>query len=141
MNWKLFGKVHGWLYRISGGRFGARMGWIDVALVTTTGRKSGEARTVPIACYPYKDSIAVSASNSGMASHPAWFLNMQANPEVSVQLGQEKYSAVAEVVPDDEREALWKIVTEINSHQQDYLEQTDRKIPLVWLRRVEAAES
>lgn len=136
MNWKLFGKIHAGLYRATGGRFGAKMGPIDVALVTTVGRKSGQARTVPIACYPYKDSIAVSASNSGMERHPTWFLNMQANPEVSVQFGRDSFRAVAEIVADEEREALWETIMDINDHQREYREQTERKIPLVWLRKL-----
>jgi deazaflavin-dependent oxidoreductase (nitroreductase family) len=135
-NWKYFGKVHGLLYRMSGGRFGDRMGWIKVALVETVGRKSGKRRTAPIACYPYRDSVVVSASNSGQESHPAWYLNMQANPEVSVQLGRERYRAVAEEVPDEEREALWKSIVEMNKHQGEYLAKVERKIPLVWFRRV-----
>jgi deazaflavin-dependent oxidoreductase (nitroreductase family) len=135
-NWKYFGKVHGFLYRVSGGRFGNRMGWIDVALVETTGRKSGKRRTVPIACYPYRDSVVVSASNSGQEKHPAWYLNMQANPEVTVQLGKERYRAVAEDVPDEEREELWKTIVEMNKHQGEYLAKVERRIPLVWFRRV-----
>ena len=135
-NWKYFGKVHGLLYRLSGGRFGDRMGWIKVALVETVGRKSGKLRTAPIACYPYRDSVVVSASNSGQESHPAWYLNMRANPEVSVQLGRERYRAVAEEVPDEEREALWKTIVDINKHQGEYLAKVERKIPLVWFRRV-----
>ncbi|MEH6610650.1 MAG: nitroreductase/quinone reductase family protein [Halioglobus sp.] len=137
MNWKYFGKAHKLLYQLSGGRFGARMGWIDVVLVTTVGRKSGKERVVPIACYPHKDSVVVSASNSGLASHPAWYLNMQANPEITVKLGQQQFDAVAEEVPEEEREALWAKVVKINRHQGEYLEQSDREIPLVWLRRVE----
>ena len=121
---------------MSGGRFGDRMGWIKVALVETVGRKSGKRRTAPIACYPYRDSVVVSASNSGQESHPAWYLNMQANPEVSVQLGRERYRAVAEEVPDEEREALWKTIVEMNKHQGEYLAKVERKIPLVWFRRV-----
>ena len=136
LNWKHFGKAHAFLYQISGGRLGAQMGKIDVALVETIGRKSGQARRVPIACYPYRDSIVVSASNSGKESHPAWYLNMQANPEVSVQLGRERYRAVAENVPDDERPALWEKIVQINRRQGTYLERAGRKIPLVWLRRV-----
>mgnify|MGYP001814739736 CR=1 FL=1 len=135
-NWKYFGKVHGLLYRLSGGRFGDRMGWIKVALVETVGRKSGKLRTAPIACYPYRDSVVVSASNSGQESHPAWYLNMRANPEVSVQLGRERYRAVAKEVPDEEREALWKTIVDINKHQGEYLAKVERKIPLVWFRRV-----
>lgn len=137
MDWKYFGRVHKLLYRLSGGRYGARMGWIDVALVTTTGRRSGKSRTVPIACYPYRDSVAVSASNSGMERHPAWYLNMRADPRVSVQLGRERFQAVAEEVPAAEREALWQKVVEINKHQGEYLESVQREIPLVWFRRLQ----
>ena len=139
MDWKYFGRVHKLLYRLSGGRYGARMGWIDVALVTTTGRRSGKSRTVPIACYPYRDSVAVSASNSGMERHPAWYLNMRAEPRVSVQLGRERFQAVAEEVPAAEREALWQKVVEINKHQGEYLESVQREIPLVWFRRLQDA--
>ncbi len=137
MDWKYFGRVHKLLYRLSGGRYGARMGWIDVALVTTTGRKSGKPRTVPIACYPYRDSVAVSASNSGMERHPAWYLNMRADPRVSVQLGRERFQAMAEEVPTAEREALWQKVVDINKHQGEYLESVQREIPLVWFRRLQ----
>lgn len=137
INWKYFGRVHKLLYKLSGGRYGARMGWIDVALVTTTGRKTGKERTVPIACYPYRDSVAVSASNSGMESHPAWYLNMQANPRVTVQLGRERFEAVAEDVPPEEREALWSTVVKINKHQGEYLDKVAREIPLVWFRRLQ----
>ncbi len=135
LSWKDFGKAHMWLYRVSGGRLGARMGWIDVALVETIGRKSGLPRCVPIACYPYRDSIVVSASNSGKESHPVWYLNMQANSAVTVQKGRDHYRAIAEEVPDEEREALWKTIVANNKHQGEYLEKAQRKIPLVWLRR------
>ncbi len=135
MNWKLFGKIHQLLYRFSGGRLGARMGWIDVALVETIGRKTGLVRSVPIACYPYRDSIVVSASNSGKECHPIWYLNMQANPTVTVQLGRERFRAIAEDVAEGEREALWDTIVKLNSHQGEYLKKAQRKIPLVWLRR------
>lgn len=137
MNWKYFGRAHKWLYRISGGRYGAKMGWIDVALVTTIGRKSGKVRTVPIACYPYRDSVAVSASNSGMETHPAWYLNMQAEPRVTVQLGKEQFPAIAEEVPLEERDSLWQTVIKINKHQGEYRESVTREIPLVWFRRLQ----
>jgi F420H(2)-dependent quinone reductase len=135
LNWKHFGKVHQMIYRLTGGRVGARMGWIDVALIETVGRKSGQPRSVPIACYPYRDSIVVSASNSGKENHPAWYLNMQANPVVTVQLGKERYQAIAEDVAEEERADLWVKIVQMNKHQGEYLEKADRKIPLVWLRR------
>ena len=99
MDWKHFGRIHKYLYKFSGGRWGARMGWIDVALVEMTGRKSGKLRTVPLACYPYRDSVVVSASNSGKETHPAWYLNLRDNPAVTVQLGRERFEAEAVEVP------------------------------------------
>ena len=133
--WKYFGRAHKRIYQWTGGRLGSRMGWIDVALVETIGRKSGQLRCIPIACYPYRDSIVVSASNSGKETHPAWYLNMQANPSVAVQEGRERYQAVAEDVEEGERAALWETIVKINRHQGEYLEIAERKIPLVWLRR------
>jgi deazaflavin-dependent oxidoreductase (nitroreductase family) len=112
------------------------MGWIDVALVEALGRKTGKPRTTPLACYPYRDSIVVSASNSGLDKHPAWYLNMKANPQVTVQVGRERFVAMAEEVSEEEREALWKTIVEINHHQGEYLANTARKIPLIWFRRV-----
>lgn len=135
LNWKHFGKVHTFFYRLSGGRLGSRMGPIDVALVETIGRRSAQPRCVPIACYPYRGSIVVSASNSGKESHPAWYLNMVANPAVNVQHGKERYRAIAEDVPDGDRDELWKTIVQLNKHQGEYLEKAKRKIPLVWLRR------
>jgi deazaflavin-dependent oxidoreductase (nitroreductase family) len=135
MSWKLFGKVHQFIYRASGGRLGARMGQIDVALVETIGRKTGQARCAPIACYPYRDSIVVSASNSGKETHPVWYLNMQANADVNVQLGREHFRATAEDVVEEDRDELWRTIVQLNKHQGEYLEKAQRKIPLVWLRR------
>ena len=134
-NWRYFGKLHSGLYRLTGGRLGARMGWIDVALIETIGRKSGKTRVTPLACYPWKDSIAVSASNDGQEHHPAWYLNLQANPRVSVQLGSKRFDAIAEEVSGDEKEALWKVVTDINHHQTKYRATTSRDIPLIWFRK------
>jgi deazaflavin-dependent oxidoreductase (nitroreductase family) len=134
-NWKYFGIAHKQLYRLSGGRLGKRMGWIDVALLETTGRKSGKIRTTPLACYPWKGSIAVSASNNGQENHPAWFLNLQDNPEVTVQTGKTRFKAIAEQVTGQEKEALWKVVTDINKHQTQYRATTERDIPLVFFRK------
>ena len=136
MDWKHFGRIHKYLYKFSGGRWGARMGWIDVALVEMTGRKSGKLRTVPLACYPYRDSVVVSASNSGKETHPAWYLNLRDNPAVTVQLGRERFEAEAVEVPAGEREALWEQVVKLNKHQGEYLANTRREIPLVWFRRL-----
>jgi len=111
------------------------MGRIDVALVETIGRKTRLVRSVPIACYPYRDSLVVSASNSGKESPPVWYLNMQSDPAVTVQLGKQRFRATAEDVADEERRALWDSIVKLNKHQGEYLEKAQRKNPLVWLRR------
>ena len=135
MNWKFFGKAHGWLYRVSGGRLGAKIGRIRVVMLETTGRKSGLTRVAPIACYPYKDSVVVSASNSGLENHPAWFLNLRANPQCKAQLGTEHFEAEAVELSVEECDAVLPSIFEINPHQREYREKTDKHIPLVWLKR------
>ncbi len=136
MNWKYFAIAHRAVYRLSGGRIGARMGKLESVLVETVGRRSGKPRTVPIICYPYRDSVVVSASNSGRETHPNWYLNMRSNPRVKVQRGREHFEAEAEDVPESEREALWREITAVNPHQQQYRACTDREIPLVYLKPV-----
>lgn len=135
MNWKYFGKVHGLLYRISGGRLGANMGGLKIVLVEMTGRKTGKKRTVPIVCYPYKDSVVISASNSGMERHPAWYFNLKANPNCKARLGQDLFDATAVELSREESAKLLPEIFDINPHQREYRETTSREIPLVWLQR------
>ena len=135
MNWKYFGKVHGWLFRVSGGRLGANMGRIKVVMLESTGRKSGLQRTTPLACYPYKDSVVISASNSGLDHPPAWYLNLKANPACNAQLGTDKFAAVAVELTVEECDEALPAIFENNPHQREYREQTDRHSPLVWLKR------
>jgi len=135
-NWKNFSKVHKTLYRLSGGRVGARLGGIDMALIEIVGRKSGQLRTTPLACYPHHDSIAVSASNNGLDKHPVWYLNLKANPEVTVQFGRERYKALAEEITGEARDTLWQKVIELNPTQAEHQRHTERLIPLVWFKRL-----
>ena len=103
--------------------------------LTTTGRKSGQPRSVMLTSPVQEgDNLVIVASKGGEPEHPAWYLNMQANPRVRVQLGREHFDAVAVEVQDEEREALWQEIVEINHHQGEYLAETSRRIPLVWLR-------
>jgi deazaflavin-dependent oxidoreductase (nitroreductase family) len=80
--------------------------------------------------------VVVSASNSGKETDPAWYLNLQADPRVTVQLGRERFEAEALDVPSQEREALWPAIIKLNKHQGEYLANTRREIPLVWFRRL-----
>ncbi len=90
-DWKLFSKVHQFVYRISKGRVGARLAGIDMVVIHCIGRKSGLGRPTPIACYPYGNNVAVVASNNGADKDPVWWLNLKAHPEVDVQLGKRNF--------------------------------------------------
>jgi deazaflavin-dependent oxidoreductase (nitroreductase family) len=131
---KLFVKGHVWLYRSSGGRRGATMQGMKVLLLTTKGRKSGEARTVPIVYYLDGDEMYVIASMGGAPQSPAWFHNLTADPDVTVQRGPDTWRARAEVVPEGaERDRLWKGVTEQMPNFGEYQKKTTRVIPVVHL--------
>lgn len=131
---KLFVKGHVWLYRSSGGRRGATMQGMKVLLLTTKGRKSGEARTVPIVYYLDRDEMYVIASMGGAPQNPAWFNNLAADPDVTVQRGPDTWRARAEVVPEGpERDRLWKGITELMPNFGEYQKKTTRVIPVVHL--------
>src|SRR5271155_5050271 len=93
---KLFVRTHVLLYQLTGGKLGGTMRGGKVLLLTTTGRKSGQARTVPVAPYLEGDDVYVIASMAGAPENPAWFGNLTAKPEVDVQLGPDKWHARAE---------------------------------------------
>ena len=135
-DWKVFSKVHSKLFKLSGGRIGAKMAGIDMAIINTVGRKSGQVRPAPAACYPYKDSVVVVASNNGGEKDPIWWLNLKTQPRVSVQLGKEQFDIEAEELHSDEREAIWSEIIKINPRQKKYAEITERVLPVIYLRKV-----
>jgi deazaflavin-dependent oxidoreductase (nitroreductase family) len=133
--WKYFGDAHTWLYEKSGGRLGGRMAGRDMLLLTTTGRRSGEQRTLPLAYFADGDDPVVVASNGGMPTHPAWFLNLRARPRVRVRAGQEVFDADAHVADAGERARLWPGLVAYNPPWGKYAESAEREIPVVILRR------
>lgn len=134
--WKWFGDAHSWLYEKSGGRLGGRMAGRDMLLLTTTGRRSGEPRTLPLACFADGGEWAVVASNAGLPSHPAWFLNLRAQPRVRVRVGRDVFEAEARVADADERARLWPRLVSYNPPWGRYAESAAREIPVLILRRL-----
>jgi len=128
---KLSGAVYAALYRVSGGRLGGRAGAHEIVLLTTTGRRSGELRTVPVAAMPDGDRRVLVASNAGQDHQPAWFLNIEANPAVSIRAGNETFAANARIATDAERAELWPKVTAWWDRYDKYQDKTPRAIPLV----------
>jgi deazaflavin-dependent oxidoreductase (nitroreductase family) len=133
---KLFVKGHVWLYQSSGGRRGSTMQGRKVLLLTSTGNKSGQPRTVPVVPFFDGDDTYVIASMGGAPQDPAWYKNLRANPEVGVQLGADKWRARAVTVDaGPERDRLWKGITDQMPNFAEYQKKTSRVIPVVRLQR------
>ncbi|MFQ5478342.1 MAG: nitroreductase family deazaflavin-dependent oxidoreductase [Candidatus Binatia bacterium] len=133
---ELFWKVHAWCYRVSGGRLGATAMGMPVLLLTTTGRRSGEPRTVALMYLPRGDDCVVIASNAGEPRHPAWWLNLERQPEAVVQRGSQIRKVRAREALGEEREGLWAEVIGIESSYTTYEGRTSRRIPVVVLEPV-----
>lgn len=131
--WKPIGRVHGWIYRSSGGRFGHRTGGLTNLLLTTTGRKSGEPRTVTLTYMPDGDRYVLVASNGGQDRHPDWWLNLTKRPRARVQVGDRSFEVVAAAAQGAERDRLWSHLKTYNPPYAQYEQMTDRKIPVVVL--------
>jgi deazaflavin-dependent oxidoreductase (nitroreductase family) len=131
---RLFIAGHVRLYRMSRGKIGGKIVGLPVALVTTTGKKTGKERTVPVASFEDNGDVLVIASFGGSPQHPAWFNNMVAKPEVTVQVGGRVYPARAAVVTGSERERLWKMVVDRAPNFGEYQKKTTREIPVVRLK-------
>lgn len=121
-------------YRLSGGRVAGHVpSGAPICLLTTTGRRSGRRRTVPLLYVPDGDNLVVVASRGGMGSHPAWYLNLLAAPSASVQLGSATKRMRARDATEEERRRLWPTLTAAYPHFDAYQVRTSRHIPVVIL--------
>ena len=133
---KVLGTLHRWLYRASGGKLGKTFFGSPVLLLTTIGRKTGRSRTWPLTyLHDKRGHFVVSAAYGGQPKHPAWYLNLRANPRVAVQDGEQTRAMIAEVAEGDERSRLWSRLTEAYPAYADYQRKTKRQIPVVVLRQ------
>lgn len=136
---KLMNGFHRTLLKLSGGRLGWTGAGMPVLELTTTGRKSGERRTVMLTSPVQEGStIVIVASRGGDDTHPAWFLNLRDDPNVEVVYqGKPKQQMRATVATPDERARLWPLVTAEYKNYAGYQSRTQREIPLVLLQPVE----
>ena len=123
-------------YQASDGREGGSWRGAPALLITTTGRKSGQPRTNPLVYGRDGDRYVLVASKGGAPTHPAWYLNLCANPEVRVQVMADKFRARARTAAADEKPRLWKLMTSVRPGYDDYQAKTDRDIPVVILERI-----
>jgi deazaflavin-dependent oxidoreductase (nitroreductase family) len=134
-NWSSFTKLHRAVYERSDGRWMTRLVGLDMLLLTTTGRKSGQLRTLPLACMKDGDDLVVVGSNNGQDRDPAWWLNLQTKPEARVRFKREVFAARAERAEGAEYDRLWPLLKQYNPHYAKYEQKTARPIPVVVLKR------
>jgi F420H(2)-dependent quinone reductase len=133
LRFRIFGGVHNGIYRLSGGRLGGKVGKAPVLLLTTTGRKSGKSRTQPLLYTQAGEGYTVIASKGGAPAHPLWYLNLQANPLAEVTVGSETRKVRARDAEGEERDRLWRSLTDLYSGYDKYAQKTERRIPVVVL--------
>jgi deazaflavin-dependent oxidoreductase (nitroreductase family) len=109
------------------------MGGQQVCLLTTTGRRSGQARTTPLMCFPHGDGLVVIASNGGSDRYPAWYHNLTAHPQVTVQVGSDVRTMTARTATAEERAEIWPRVIARAKNFAGYEKKTRRVIPVVVL--------
>jgi deazaflavin-dependent oxidoreductase (nitroreductase family) len=119
-------------FRTNGGTVGGPYGGASLLLLTTRGKKSGKSRTTPLAYKPDGDRLIVVASYLGAPKHPDWYLNLVAQPQVTVEVGKETFDALAIDTEGSERERLLEQWPTFSEHQA----KTTRQIPVVALQRV-----
>jgi deazaflavin-dependent oxidoreductase (nitroreductase family) len=131
----LFGAEHVRVYRETKGARGYHWRGTQILLLTTTGRSSGEQRTTPLIHTVDGDRWIVIASKGGAPEDPAWFKNMEADPEATIQVEAEEIPVVMSTADGDERTRLWAEMLKEWPSYDDYATKTDREIPVVVLTR------
>jgi deazaflavin-dependent oxidoreductase (nitroreductase family) len=137
--WPLLSRLmngHGKVYRATGGRVGMRLPWLPpILLLDHVGAKSGIGRTTPLLFVRDGENVVIVASKGGFAKHPAWFHNLRANPDTTVQIGREVVPVRARVASGEERARLWPLAVSAYPNYEAYQRRTDREIPVVVLER------
>jgi deazaflavin-dependent oxidoreductase (nitroreductase family) len=113
---------------------GGGKGMIPTLLLTTAGRRSARPLTMPLIFGRSGSNYVVVASKGGAPTHPSWYLNLQATPEVQVQVKADKFKAHAYTAGPEERPALWKKMVEMYGPYAHYQTKTERQIPVVVLK-------
>lgn len=124
-------------FRTNQGKVSGQMENMPVMLITMTGNKTGRTITKPLVYSKDRGRMVVIASFAGAPKHPAWYLNLVANPEVTVEVGIEKFRAKVEDTRGDERKRLFDAQATQMSVFNDYQKKTDRQIPVLTLTRID----
>ena len=136
-NWLAFTRAHCAVYRGTRGLIGGNLIGMHMLLLTTRGRKTGKARTLPLAYVEHKGELVVVASNGGAEKPPAWWLNLKDAELAEVQVGAERYAVRWEHAPKAERMEYWRKLQAAIPAYRMYRTRTDREIPLIRLIRAD----
>ncbi len=128
---KWFMAINTFVIRLTRGKVGAKLGTQTILILHTTGRKSGQPRSVPIAYFRDGPNFFIVASNWGKDSNADWYLNLQANPHAQIELDGRTFPVTARDAQGDEYARLWKYASEHNPPYLDYQKMTRRTIPIV----------
>ncbi len=129
----LITRVHRFLYRVSGGRIGGRVGGVSVLLLANVGRKTGRRRETPLLYIEDESRWVVVASNAGDDRNPAWWLNLTSNPDAEIRVKTERHKVRARRASPEEKARLWPRLDAAYRHYPDYRRRTHREIPVVIL--------
>jgi len=131
----LFGDDHVRRYQETDGAVGHDWNGAPILVLTTTGRRSGLQRSSAMIYAVDDDRYVVVGSQGGAPTHPQWYLNLEADPNVTVQVKGDRFPARAHVAEGDERDRLWTLVNEVWPSFAVYQTRTERRIPVVVLER------
>jgi deazaflavin-dependent oxidoreductase (nitroreductase family) len=136
-NWGLLNRLmsgHAKIYRATHGLIGYRVpGAPAMLLLDHVGAKSGKQRTTPLVFARDGDDVILIASKGGYPKNPAWFHNLVANPDTTIQIGSKRIDVHARVAKPEEYDRLWKLAVAVYGGYEDYRRRTERQIPLVVL--------
>ena len=128
-----FMTINALLIRVSKGRIGSQLGTQSILILHTVGRKSGEARSTPIAYFEHEGKFLLVASNWGHAKDADWVFNLRQQPRARIEVRGKSLHVQAREAEGREYDRLWKYVTQKHAQYLTYQQMTSRRIPIVIL--------
>lgn len=123
--------INAFLIKISNGKIGGKLGAQTILILHTTGRKSGQPRSIPIAYFFHEGKYLIVESNWGKDNHADWYFNLQKQPQASIEVNGRMIKVNASFAEGEEYSRLWEYVTKKHAPYLEYQKMTERKIPIV----------
>ena len=134
---KLFTSLNVFVFRLSNGRIGNKLGKQSVLVLNTIGRKSGKTRATTLSYYRDNNNYLLVASNWGKENQPDWLYNLRQQPHTTIQVGSKTIMVEAHQAQDNEYQRLWQLVTEHNNQYIEYQKGLKRRIPIIILAPID----